>query len=71
VSDHVLSPGFTKYDARMQYVVVDVKSLVAQGGLHFFIRYPLSLFYHLIIFTFTFTFPLSSSYLSIPFSLNQ
>ncbi|KAJ7894847.1 bacterial alpha-L-rhamnosidase-domain-containing protein [Mycena olivaceomarginata] len=31
VSDHVLSPGFTKYDARMQYVVVDVKSLVAQG----------------------------------------
>lgn len=31
VSDHVLSPGFTKYDTRMQYVVLDVKSLVAQG----------------------------------------
>ncbi|KAF7354273.1 hypothetical protein MVEN_01115400 [Mycena venus] len=31
VSDHVLTPGFTKYDTRMQYVVLDVKSLVAQG----------------------------------------
>ncbi|KAJ6468493.1 bacterial alpha-L-rhamnosidase-domain-containing protein [Mycena vitilis] len=31
VSDQVLSPGFTKYDTRMQYVVVDVKDLVAQG----------------------------------------
>ncbi|KAJ6566482.1 bacterial alpha-L-rhamnosidase-domain-containing protein [Mycena capillaripes] len=31
VSDHVLSPGFTKYDTRMQYVVLDVKTLVAQG----------------------------------------
>ncbi|KAJ7264533.1 bacterial alpha-L-rhamnosidase-domain-containing protein [Mycena haematopus] len=32
VSDHVLSPGFTKYDTRMQYVVLDVASLVAQGA---------------------------------------
>ncbi|KAJ7184949.1 bacterial alpha-L-rhamnosidase-domain-containing protein [Mycena filopes] len=31
VSDHVLSPGFTKYDARMQYVVVDVTGLVGEG----------------------------------------
>ncbi|KAF7353351.1 hypothetical protein MSAN_01523500 [Mycena sanguinolenta] len=31
VSDHVLSPGFTKYDTRMQYVVLDVASLVEQG----------------------------------------
>ncbi|KAJ7771722.1 bacterial alpha-L-rhamnosidase-domain-containing protein [Mycena metata] len=31
VSDFVLSPGFTKYDKRMQYVVLDVTSLVAQG----------------------------------------
>ncbi|KAJ7043210.1 bacterial alpha-L-rhamnosidase-domain-containing protein [Mycena alexandri] len=31
VSDHVLTPGFTKYDTRMQYVVLDVTSLVAQG----------------------------------------
>ncbi|KAJ7124651.1 bacterial alpha-L-rhamnosidase-domain-containing protein [Mycena crocata] len=31
ISDEVLSPGFTKYDTRMQYVVVDVKGLVVQG----------------------------------------
>ncbi|KAK7031487.1 bacterial alpha-L-rhamnosidase-domain-containing protein [Favolaschia claudopus] len=32
VSDHVLSPGFTKYDTRIQYVVLDVQSLVTQGN---------------------------------------
>ncbi|KAJ6565879.1 bacterial alpha-L-rhamnosidase-domain-containing protein [Mycena vulgaris] len=28
VSDHVLSPGFTKYDTRMQYVTLDVAHLL-------------------------------------------
>ncbi|KAJ6606954.1 bacterial alpha-L-rhamnosidase-domain-containing protein [Mycena sp. CBHHK59/15] len=30
-SDHVLSPGFTKYDRRMQYVGLDVASQLVQG----------------------------------------
>ncbi|KAJ7049567.1 bacterial alpha-L-rhamnosidase-domain-containing protein [Mycena amicta] len=32
ISDRVLTPGFTKYDTRMQYVVVDVKGLLAGGS---------------------------------------
>ncbi|KAJ7698322.1 bacterial alpha-L-rhamnosidase-domain-containing protein [Mycena rosella] len=32
VSDHVLSPGFTKYDTRMQYVTLDVAHLLRAGA---------------------------------------
>ncbi|KAF7295965.1 hypothetical protein MKEN_01411100 [Mycena kentingensis (nom. inval.)] len=32
ISDRVLTPGFTKYDKRMQYVVVDVKALLNGGA---------------------------------------
>ncbi|KAJ7058352.1 bacterial alpha-L-rhamnosidase-domain-containing protein [Mycena amicta] len=32
ISDRVMTPGFTKYDKRMQYVAVDVKSLLASGN---------------------------------------
>ncbi|KAJ6524142.1 bacterial alpha-L-rhamnosidase-domain-containing protein [Mycena vulgaris] len=31
VSDHVLSPGFTKYDTRIQYTGLDVASLLVDG----------------------------------------
>ncbi|KAJ7440204.1 bacterial alpha-L-rhamnosidase-domain-containing protein [Mycena galericulata] len=31
VSDHVLSPGFTKYDTRMQYVSLDVAHLLSSA----------------------------------------
>ncbi|KAF7291151.1 hypothetical protein MIND_01258300 [Mycena indigotica] len=32
ISDRVMTPGFTKYDKRMQYVAVDVKNLLNGGS---------------------------------------
>ncbi|KAF7291168.1 hypothetical protein MIND_01260000 [Mycena indigotica] len=32
ISDHVLTPAFTKYDTRLQYVAVDVKNLLNAGS---------------------------------------
>ncbi|KAF7299043.1 hypothetical protein MIND_00852600 [Mycena indigotica] len=32
ISDHVMTPGFTKYDTRVQYVVADVKNLLTSDN---------------------------------------